>query len=556
MATTDKILIINPNTGEVVEQRDIAAKAENVGVVPAGNITDTNLQDVLEDMDSRIGQGGGSTQSSASGVSYDNTDSELEADNVQEAIDEVAAIAKTAASSPSGVPTAFERNRGRGSVLFSQAKYYYGGSPVTSLPQFLIVTDNHGTGQCIKNAVSIANGFPSIRGIFQLGDILAASWADNAYAQEGGDGTFAGCSKPVYTVIGNHDVGNSTDASKCASNSQLYNTFIKPMADGWTTAGGEANLFTKSVTQRGSSYTLKAWFDKAGEEKCYWYQDTLYEVYKSGSGYNVRKMRIIGINEYDYPNDENSFFTDESHTTYKFKKGESYVSQSQAEWLRDVLLSCATDSIDSIVVLTHQSPFRTNASTAKEELTFCTNGAYENFYAGQYVYAINGSPQYGIVYSILNAFASRTSEQITVNPKLYGTFSLASYEVSCDFTGVPSGIVLCPVFAGHSHTDAINAMGNVVVVRSTNTGKHDVQGDIYHGKPMTAQGVMNGLITDDSINVVTFDPDEKVVKLCKLGATYTVDGYERDQEEFNWETLASPVYGDKQVKAKIDALES
>ena len=515
MATTDKILIINPNTGEVVEQRDIAAKAENVSVVPAGNITDTNLQDVLEDMDSRIGQGGGSTPSSASSVSYDNTDSELEADNVQEAIDEVVAIAKTAASSPSGVPTAFERNRGRGSVLFSQGSYFtMSGGKTYQLPQFLVITDNHGTLQCVKNAFSMANGFESIVGTLQLGDLCQSVYSQD-YAAE-----FAGLfgTKPVYSIIGNHDVGNSDVIANCATQLQLYNSFIKPMVDkGWL-ASGEYEV-----------------------GKAYWYHDITYYD-KSASA--QRKLRIIGVNQYDYPDTEDTISATDN-TKFKFVKGRSYIGETQANWLKSVLSSVEENMY--VVVLVHQSIFETSASTGKTSLLFCDNTDYNNKYSLQST---------DIVYSLLTAWMNKSSGSVSISTNSNANGALDDYTITYDFSSRESTAVLCPVLAGHSHRDRIDVSGDIVQIRSINSGKHDTFGDIYHGRPITNAGVMSGYITDDCVNVVTFDPTNKVVKLCKLGATYTVDGYLRDQEEFNWETLATPVYGDKQVKEKIDALES
>lgn len=518
MAKTDKILIINPNTGEVAEQRDIAAKAENVSVVPAGNITDTNLQDVLEDMDSRIGQGGGSTPStpsSAGGVSYDNADSELEADNVQEAIDEVAAIAKSAASSPSGVPTAFERNRHRGSVLFSQAKYFtQSGGNTYRLPQFLIVTDNHGTLQCVKNAFSMANGFESIVGTLQLGDICQSVYSQE-YAAE-----FAGLfgTKPVYSIIGNHDVGNSDVIANCATQLQLYNSFIKPMVDkGWL-ASGEYEV-----------------------GKAYWYHDITYYD-KSASA--QRKLRLIGVNQYDYPDTQDMISTTDN-TKFKFVKGRSYIGETQANWLKSLLASAEENMY--VVVLVHQSIFTTSNSTGKTSLLFCDNTDYNNQYALQST---------DVVSALLNAWLRKSSGTVTISTNSNANGALSDYTVEYDFTNREDAAVLCPVLAGHSHRDRIDVSNDIVQIRSINSGKHDTFGDIYHGRPITNAGVMNGYITDDCLNVVTFDPTNKVVKLCKLGATYTVDGYERDQEEFNWDTFETPVLGPKQIKAKIDALES
>ena len=480
MVKTDEILIINPNTGEVIERRDIAAKAKNVSIVPAGNITHTNLQDVLEDMDSRIGQGGGSTP--------------------------------TPTPTPSGTPTAFERNMNRGSVLFSQGMYFsQSGGNTYRLPQFLIVTDNHGTQQCLSNALEVAEGFGSIMATLQLGD-LCHIYYSSSYAE-----TFAAMlgTKPVYSIIGNHDIGNSNVIANCATRQQLYNSFIKPMVDkGWLSSG---------------EYTVN---------ESYWYHDI---TYYDKSANAQRKLRIIGINQYDYP-DTDDMISGTDSTKFKFKKGDSYVGETQANWLKGLLASVEENM--AVLVLVHQSLFTTSSVTGRTDLKFCDKTDYQNRSSLQTT---------DVVYSLLTAWVNKSSGSVTIGVTSSVSGVLDSYTISYDFSERASSAVLCPVLAGHSHRDRIDVSGAIVQIRSINSGKHDTFGDIYHGRPIN-NGVMNGYITDDCVNVVTFDPTNKVVKLCKLGATFTVDGYLRDQEEFNWETLATPIYGDKQVKAKIDEL--
>lgn len=594
MATTDKILIINPNTGEVVEQRDIAAKAENVSIVPAGNITDTNLQDVLEDMDSRIGQGGGSSPSSASGVSYDNTESELEATDVQSAIDEVNEVAQaamTAASaSPSGVPTAFERNRHRGSVLFSQARYFYmSGGNTYRLPQFLIVTDNHNDRNALQNALNLAAGFPSIMCVFQLGDLVSLGKLDGNY----GESIISSSTKPVYSVLGNHDVGNSNLLHRSCDNSYLYEKYVQPMVTkGWLKSGEYVN------------------------GKAYWCHDI---TYYDRSASAQRTLRVIGVNEYDYPdwaNDEATMFGgtwtfnnevtgpwwepityDSSYQTmeyshsytagdcvnvsgytkfsfrcnldcttpaqsgnegantkvvegvtmlarenhapkYKYTRGAAYISQAQAQWLVNLLETAPANS--SIVVLMHQQIDST--ITFHKSLKFCANSPYSN---RSMVQSSN------VLYTLLNAFVNGTSGTLTTT----AGSGLPAISVNYDFTALNTNVKLCPIMAGHTHCDEIITKGSLVQLTSINTGSSRSGGpDIEKGWPYKNNGDGYGYITDDCVNVVTFDPTNKVVKLCKLGATFTVDGYERDQEEINWDTLTTPIYGDKQVKEKIDEL--
>lgn len=489
-------------------------------------------------------------------ISTDNNATEL-AGKVNEIIDSVNA---GSGGSPSGeVNTAFTRNRNRGSVLFSQAKYYYMSSAkMYRLPQFLVVTDNHESDGAISNAVNMANGFPSIMGIVQLGDLANTYDGYHTTAMN----IFKTCTKPVYSVIGNHDAGNARCLHHCADSSQMYNSYIKPMVDkGWLASG---------------EYVVG---------KAYWYHDiTYYDV----SSMSERKLRLIGINEYDYPSDDVADFDTEywepiaynssynnfaastaynagdcinidGYTQYSFRcvkacttpaltsdgnapkynyaRGNAYISQAQAEWLVNTLLSTPQNA--SVVVLMHQT--MDGGGTFKTGMTFCANSPYSNRGSYQSV-----SP----VYELLSAFIAGSNGTLTVNST--STY-LPSYNLTYNFGSKASGVVVCPSLNGHTHADEIWSKGSIVQISSICTGGSGAGGpDIERGVPVPFQG----FITDDCVNVVTFDPTNKVVKLCKLGATYTVDGYERDQEEFNWETLATPVYGDKQVKSKIDELET
>lgn len=482
-------------------------------------------------------------------------------------MNEVAGVADTAksmaeSSSGGGIPTAFERNRHRGSVLFSQARYYYmSAAHAYKLPQFLVVTDNHISLSQLNGAINLSDNFPSIDGIVQLGDLV------NTYTEwTAGLNAIKSSTKPVYMVIGNHDCGQAKCVHHCADNSQLYNTFIKPMVDkGWLKSG---------------EYTVG---------RCHWYHD--FE-YWDISAMEQRTLRIIGINEYDYPADDVADFNtdywepityDSSYQTmayntaynvgdkvnaggykqysfqcvqacttpsassdgdapkYKYTRGNSYISKDQAEWLRDTLLG--TPANGSVVVLMHQ--LIDSDVTFKTEFKFCANDTFQN----------RGSYQdKSVVYELLNAFANGSSGTLQVSANSY----LPDYGagVTYDFSEKNEGVVVCPSLNGHTHTDEICTKGSIVQISSICTGlSQSGKPDINQARPSDSQYLSTGkFITDDCLNVVTFDPTNKKVKLCKLGATYTFDGYQRDQEEINWDTLTTPIYGDKQVKTKIDEL--
>lgn len=486
---------------------------------------------------------------SISKISTDNNATEL-AGKVNEIIDSV--NAGSSGSSSGEVNTAFTRNRNRGSVLFSQAKY---ANTNNRLPQFLVVTDNHESGYALANAINLSDNFDSIMGIVQLGDLVNTyDKTDNTYKDTAVD-VIKTSTKPVYMVIGNHDVGNSANIHRTASNAELYNSFIKPMVDkGWLVNG---------------EYTVN---------KAYWYHDITYRTDK--------KLRLIAINEYDYPDADSATDFDTTYWTpvtydgtaavmqynhaysandvvnvkgytqfsfkcvqscatpisatsaddtthhgpkYKYTKGVGYVSQTQAEWLVSTLNSVPAGA--SVVILMHQTIIDpTGKNVFQTERKFCSNDCFVNQSSYQ-----NDS----IVYQLLEAYINESNGTLTVVlQNKYSSLSdiLPSVSVSYDFRikdtvnnigNKNSGVVVLPSLNGHTHDDEILVYNHVCQFSSICTGSS------YSGGPDIIRGVnaTGKFITDDCVNVVTYEPDALKIKLCKLGATYTNDGYQRDEEE-------------------------
>ena len=184
----------------------------------------------------------------------------------------------------------------------------------------LIITDSHSDPYAERNSILLANGFKYVDALIHLGDFCASD-ATNFQSDVFND--FLNAAKPFYFVVGNHDVGNSKDKSKCITNAETYTRYIAPLVTAGYLESGE--------------YT---------DGKCYYYHDF--------TEYNIR---LIVCYEFDDPND-----TDPSDSTkYKITRGMSVISSAQAQWFCDALAS--TPYGYNVVVALH-GPFSDNATSA------------------------------------------------------------------------------------------------------------------------------------------------------------------------------------------------
>lgn len=258
--------------------------------------------------------------------------------------------------------------------------------------QMLIMTDTHGDALAERRAVDYANTIDSIDCIIHCGDIVAGNFAESSTKANWLD-NFNRATKPYYVVVGNHDVGNSTNPSICATHTESYNTWIKPIID--------------------KGYVIDE--EHIGENNYYYHDFTNY------------KVRLIVVYEYDGP-------LEQEDGRYKILRGIRYINQEQCDWFANTIAS--TPDGYGIIVAMH-NPFAGSAKSQPQMKFSQSDTLWSGSDAGQYN---NGSDFYA---EIVHAYVNRINYS--------GTFD--SVTVTKDFSSC-KGTFMCFI-GGHVHRDII-----------------------------------------------------------------------------------------------------
>lgn len=444
------------------------------------------------------------------------------------------------------VNNAYTRNKNKESALINACRYYKKGTDFKDY-QTLIITDIHGDSTSVENAIIMSDNFSTIDSIICLGDIVASNYIESyrsVYTE-----LITKSKKPVYTVLGNHDAGNAYAINVCSTHSQAYNTFIKPMIDkGWLTNG---------------EYI---------ENKCYWYHDI-----------PSRNIRLIGLYEYDAPLDINetywkaipynsaldkvkyntiynigqqvnageytdssfeciqnvttspNFYT-EPHKlpSYKIMRGRRVISQEQAEWFLNTLYN--TPNNTGIVVLLH-NPVSENVKNQYNNKFAQTNRPNDTGSNGG---GIQSDMVTNFITNAIHAFNTRSNYNEKIRFKgdasylniISDTEGNYAYQVSKDFSTVSTNASFICYLGGHSHKDYVwkeeqyNQYQIAPVCTNNTYWAQMPNADIRKSQNKDD-------ISFDSLTSVSFDIEESMLKLVRLGGTITEYMENRDYECIN-----------------------
>lgn len=376
----------------------------------------------------------------------------------------------------------YTRNAEREIALVNACRYR-ANSGTSKDFQSLVITDIHGDGQAVKNAISMVNNFDTIDAFICCGDIVPSNYTNTFKTDY--INMLSALKRPFFNVIGNHDVGNSKTISLCATHQQAYDTFIKPMVTAGVLISGEYE-----------------------NGKPYYYHDI-----------TSKSIRMICLYEYDDALDT------ENDTTYKVRRGDRVIRQEQAQWFLDTL--CSTPANYSVVVLLH-NPFSDNSIT-QPDLKFCKDVTASGVSCSQ------NNMQTDFIAEAVNAFISGsiyTPKVVMKGDAAYmnvlndGEINYA-YQVSKDFSTKNIGVKFMCYLFGHIHYDAIfrhkvyNQLGMASLCATTDWANSE-SSDIRRNNKDS--------ISYDSLNVVSFDCLNNKVRLVKLGANVTDNMVARDYE--------------------------
>ena len=346
----------------------------------------------------------------------------------------------------------------------------YKGSLLAKNLQLLIVADVHSDDKRMYNAGLFLEHYGTVDGCINLGDTTDEDFTENIdfYTNFVTDAT-----KPVLTIIGNHDVGNTKLVADCGTNAEVYAKFIQPFE-----------------TQSGGVYASES----------YHYRDFVDE-----------KIRVINLYEYDDPNDLD---TDTSY--YKIFRGTTVWSQAQITWFTTTLLNTPTDY--SVVVGMHQS--------VDANMTFLTNDfSSPNATLPFYQSLVSGDP----IPTIIDAFINGTN-LVTSFTHTGDAAYLSTVNISVDFTARGVGEFIC-YLAGHHHQDMIATVDafptqkQVYFVCSTISDGKNQFSDLNRTEDKKSQ---------DALTIMSFDTTNKKINLVRIGSDITQNLTERKQTSIDY----------------------
>lgn len=342
---------------------------------------------------------------------------------------------------------------------------------------FAQITDTHAENILVQRAVDFVNSEvfgSSIDCLVHTGDIQHTSFnqGDMPAFHDAMDNS----KKPAFTVLGNHDVYESTSVSA------LYERYMKPMVD--------KGLLVDGIN-----------IDAANYATWYYYDFTEYSI------------RLIALNDFDPLYDG---YTKPLNTT-------AY-SPSQINFLISTLQSVPSGY--TVIIVDHFPPNKGtgySGTTINPDWTMGVSpigGGHSSLFTG------NQSP----VIDILSAYKSKTS---LVQSYIYSNSSVASHygsvNVNVDFTSANG--ILAFMACGHSHNDEIYKFAdknNIIAI--------DMLGGVNPtiiDSPTKILRTYNGK-AHDAINVYCVRTDERKVYVVRIGADFRNDGQAQIMTSFEY----------------------
>lgn len=348
---------------------------------------------------------------------------------------------------------------------------------------------------------------------------------------------YAKTEKPVYAIVGNHDVGNSVYVGYAPTRSVLYNALIKPSVDAGYLVNGE---YTSN-----KMYYYHDFSDEKVRLICvddydqpFDFEDTYWEAVaydysnpdvQLGHAYVAGDIvNCVGVNGYVYDGfsfkAKSSFTTESSYEgthlpKFKLHTGGVMISAAQAQWLLDTM--CSTPADFTIYVVTHQcfSQNCTNDASfkfASKVASTPQDYAWGNYMATDFIANAINAFMNGSNYSEDVAF-SGSAEYLNVDGK--------AYSVSKDFSAKNSGVKFGCCLSGHTHNDLVFRHNTYTSIISVNpicilfSAVYRGSSDVYRTKQFPLASTLVSLGSPD------------FVKLIRGGVSMTMEMYRRDFEK-------------------------
>ncbi len=327
---------------------------------------------------------------------------------------------------------------------------------------FLAIADVHGCYERLRSAVYYLNNIKSLDFGIQLGDIQPSGFSDN-------DGTWFSnlvnkSKKPFYSVVGNHDGGNTYKKGFKGSTQQVFDKFFAS---------------TKQAMQLPNL------------------EKTYFSV-----NYDDYKVTLVVLDNYLQPDDK------DENGEFIFKRGKDCYNQEQIDFLIKTLKEMPNDY--HLCIACH-SYFEDSETV---ECNFTQKDSTFN------VYITKAYEDNNVIATIVDAWANGKKLDYVVNPlKEFSAYS--SIIVKADFTNKKGAFI--GYFTGHVHVDIV---GRNKKYPDQNIFAFASAGDIYHCCNTDLPRVQ-GTKSADLLTVCSVDTENRLVNLVRVGSCITTTMVER-----------------------------
>ena len=363
-------------------------------------------------------------------------------------------------------PEVVTRNKDAENYVFAACHYGFHRNGVHNHKKdfaMLVSTDIHGDSANLVSAVEYLNAMPAIDCGCCLGDLQTRHYSDNDGTWY--TGTVKKSVKPFYTVIGNHDAGNTTEASECGTVEEVCAKFITPTA-----------------RKIGSGYFGKSYYRVDWDK------------------YGI-SLIVLDVND-----DPCMKGTDGN---YLITRGTECLSQEQINWLVNELMTIPAKN--HLVMMAHNHA----GGSHRLEHTFSQKidmGGACGVYQPEFI------PE-----DIIQAWILGGSINKTYAPHSDYAGKAPNITVNADFSTRGKGNFVCWL-CGHVHIDNIDISAkyaNQKIVRLCSSSADTWQNG---GLDLPRE---RGTKSADALTVFAVDTANRKIKLVRIGSTVTEDFNER-----------------------------